>query len=215
MAPVRLSYFGLMAKGFAPALALEIHGLEWTGSSLRREDWADLKSSGKFPFGQVPILETEEYGVIAQSTAIMQYVGRVKEGAAGANIAEGIISDQLLGLADDFFAGLSKVQPTIFVKEKAPADQVKAHWAEAVPKMLTYLEAFTKGKDAFTSSGITVGELSLWGVLHQMVLIEPPCLDAFPNTKAFYTRILNLPATQKVLKGESPMGNIPAYFLPN
>eukprot|EP01059_Diplonema_ambulator_P031086 TRINITY_DN55_c0_g1_i9.p1 TRINITY_DN55_c0_g1~~TRINITY_DN55_c0_g1_i9.p1 ORF type:complete len:236 (+),score=92.84 TRINITY_DN55_c0_g1_i9:62-709(+) len=215
MSPVHFTYFGIMAKGFGPALTLESHGVDWKATSLALEGWGPLKESGKCPFGQVPILETEEYGVIAQSTAIMQYVGRVKEGAAGANIAEGIISDQLLGLADDFFAGLSKVQPTIFVKEKAPADQVKAHWAEAVPKMLTYLEAFTKGKDAFTSSGITVGELSLWAVLHQMVLIEPPCLNAFPNTKAFYTRILNLPATQKVIKGESPVGNLPAYFLPN
>eukprot|EP01059_Diplonema_ambulator_P031085 TRINITY_DN55_c0_g1_i8.p1 TRINITY_DN55_c0_g1~~TRINITY_DN55_c0_g1_i8.p1 ORF type:complete len:215 (+),score=87.03 TRINITY_DN55_c0_g1_i8:63-707(+) len=214
MSPVHFTYFGVMAKGLGPALTLEIHGLDWKATTLGMEDWPPVKASGKCPFGQVPILETEEYGVIAQSTAIMQYVGRVKEGAAGANIAEGIINDQLMGLADDFFGGIHKAQPTMMIKDK-PADATKAHWAEAVPKMLTYLEAFTKGKDAFTSSGITVGEISLWAVLHLMVLIEPPCLDAFPNTKAFYTRILNLPATQKVINGESPVGKLVPFFIPN
>ena len=57
-------YFTVMAKGLGPVLALQFSGLEWKGNKDTGFDaskhWGELKKSGKCPFGQLPLLETEE-----------------------------------------------------------------------------------------------------------------------------------------------------------
>eukprot|EP01064_Diplonema_japonicum_P030160 TRINITY_DN504_c1_g1_i6.p1 TRINITY_DN504_c1_g1~~TRINITY_DN504_c1_g1_i6.p1 ORF type:complete len:232 (+),score=90.45 TRINITY_DN504_c1_g1_i6:54-698(+) len=206
------SYFGIMAKGFGPLMCLENHGLEWEGKAYTMDTWPEMKKSGVCPFGQLPILECDA-GVVAQSAAIMQYVGRKVAGAGGACEKEIAVSDMLMGLSEDFWNAYSKVQPTLFVAKKVPLEEVAAFWATTIPEKLAYVESFLKGKDAFTSSGITVGELALWSVFHMMARITPEFLDKTPNTKAFYTRILNLPGTQKLITGKTSFGELPSYFI--
>merc|ERR1719221_2489827 len=74
-----LTYFPVMAKGLAPALCAELSGLPWKGkkdTGFESSKWGDLKASGKSPFGQLPILETEG-AAIGQCTAICNYIGHV------------------------------------------------------------------------------------------------------------------------------------------
>jgi len=53
---MKLYYFGLMARGLQPALALEFSGLEWEGESLNGESFKQFKQTDSCKFGQVPVL---------------------------------------------------------------------------------------------------------------------------------------------------------------
>ncbi|KAJ9455237.1 putative glutathione S-transferase 6 [Diplonema papillatum] len=208
---VKLSYFKLLAKGVAPMFCLEVGEMEWEAVVVDFPEWAAMKATGVCPFGQLPILETPDAGCMSQSGAICQYVGR-KKNLLGANEREKVVSDMLCGLAEDFYNDMSRYQNTVLVKGKPAADTEKM-WATVFPARFACLEKLLGGKDAFSSSGKTVGELSLVAMLHQIVLVKPDALKPTANLNAFYTRVLNLPAIQKVLTGKSPFGEVPAYFV--
>eukprot|EP01064_Diplonema_japonicum_P030156 TRINITY_DN504_c1_g1_i13.p1 TRINITY_DN504_c1_g1~~TRINITY_DN504_c1_g1_i13.p1 ORF type:complete len:186 (+),score=59.47 TRINITY_DN504_c1_g1_i13:68-559(+) len=142
MSPAILTYFGVMNKGFGPLMCLENHGMEWEGKSLTEETWEEVRKSGVCPFGQIPILECGEGVVVAQSAAIMQYVGRKVAGAGGACEKEASVSDMLIGLSEDFWNLLSKTQPTILVPKKVSLEENAAFWATTIPEKLAYVEFF-------------------------------------------------------------------------
>merc|ERR1712146_518083 len=100
-----------------------------------------------------------------------------------------------------------------FVKEKE-ADNKKL-WDELAPAEMKKLEALlgkTEGP-SFTSK-TTVGELYLFAMLHQMVLVAPKCLNDTPGVAKFYESTKALPGVQKVLEGASPFGELAQYFTP-
>ena len=67
--------------------------------------------------------------------------------------------------------------------------------------------------DAFTASGTTAGEMYLWGMLHQIAILDRSTFAATPGVDAFHRKIRDLPLTRDVLEGRSPMGEMEAYFL--
>jgi len=109
-----LTYFPLVAKGLAPALCAEFSGMKWQGNDdtgFSGAEWGDLKSSGKPPFGQLPILETPKGLVIGQATAICNYIGHVA-GTAGKDAGEFAMSQMLLAEGEDLYVLMQKYQPT-------------------------------------------------------------------------------------------------------
>lgn len=100
--PLELRYFTVLAKGLGPALVLEYSGLEWLGSKglgFTRDMWPALKPG--CPFGQLPLLVTADGTQIAQTTAIMNYVGRLA-GTEG-DLNEFALSQMLMAEAEDIY----------------------------------------------------------------------------------------------------------------
>lgn len=58
-----------------------------------------------------------------------------------------------------------------------------------------------------------MGELFLWGMVHQIVLCKSDVFAAAPNLQRWYDRILSHPKTAHVLDGTSPMGVMEQYFV--
>eukprot|EP01061_Rhynchopus_euleeides_P000278 TRINITY_DN1018_c0_g1_i1.p1 TRINITY_DN1018_c0_g1~~TRINITY_DN1018_c0_g1_i1.p1 ORF type:complete len:215 (+),score=110.64 TRINITY_DN1018_c0_g1_i1:57-701(+) len=210
--PAKFSYFPVMAKGLAPLLALEEHQVAYDGNKVGVEAWPAMKATGVCPFGQLPILETEDVGVIAQSQAIVQYVARSKN-ADGKDIKERVRNEMVIGLSEDFYTATQKHSPTPFVQEPCPKEETVKFWAETVPARLAHAEKFIDGKDRFTEAGNSTGELHFFATLHQMKLVQGDFLDKTPNVLAFYNRVHALPSVQKVLKGETSFGELIQYFL--
>merc|ERR1712232_1162672 len=69
--------------------------------------------------------------------------------------------------------------------------------------------------DGFTSSKTTIGELYLFAMLHQLVLVSKDFLDATPALHKFYSETSALPGVAKVLAGQSAMGGMEQYFIPS
>lgn len=72
----RLAY---NSQGEAIRLACAIGNLPLQDIRISREQFATLKATGKLAYGQIPVLEiTEDHkkSIIAQSGAIMRYIGK-------------------------------------------------------------------------------------------------------------------------------------------
>ncbi len=70
-----LTYFNFSAsRGDECRIALHVAGVDFTDNRLDRAAWAELKP--KTPFGTLPLLEIPGKPPLAQSNAILSYVGR-------------------------------------------------------------------------------------------------------------------------------------------
>merc|ERR1712166_683220 len=216
-----LTYFPVMAKGLQLALIAEHSGLQWDGLTAGKgegpDDWPGLKP--KTPFGQMPFLETLEDGTIGQSTAIANYMGH-KANIQGKTSAEFGRSQMCMAEAEDLYnmMGAMNFQRWKPAEAKCSSEDVETYWLQAVPAHLGNLESLCDQLDdtpGFTSTGHTTGEIYLWGMLHQMCLMRPSCIEAFPRLVAWYAAMLAEDPTQKVLNGTSAIGSLGQYFVNN
>lgn len=75
MAKYRLTYFDFSgSRGEECRLALFVAGVDFDDRRIKHEQWASLKSTA--PYGALPMLEREGKPALAQSNAILTYVGR-------------------------------------------------------------------------------------------------------------------------------------------
>ena len=211
---MRFSYFPLTARGLSTLLTMEEYNVKYTANKVQMANWPEMKASGVCPFGQLPLLETEDAGAVTQSLAVLKYLGR-RENAVGTNVVEQTRNDMIMGLADDMFSDLMKANPSLKVPVR-PDEDMATLWQVTLPARLTPLEKFLgAGNDRFTESGRSVGEMHLFSVMHQMKTVSPTCLDATPALSAFYERVLALPSVQTVLDGKSAFGEVAPFFVSN
>ena len=110
---------------------------------------------------------------------------------------------------EDLYNLLQKHQPTMFVKQK---DDTPKLWAELVPAHLSRLEQLLGDNEAFTSTNFSAGELYLWGMLYQMELVQSEVLKSTPKLGEWYASLKKDQRVQKVINGESGMGQMQQYF---
>jgi len=231
-----LTYFPLYAKGLAPTLVAEHSGLPYKGNrdtGFTMEQWGALKNKNKAPFGQLPILDTGSF-VVGQTTAICNYIGRAA-GTDGADVNDYTMSQMLMAEGEDLYNLMQKYQPTIFVKEKE--EDNRKFWTEVVPGHMKKLEALMPrsggGKAAgcfvailpcvplrggatgagFTSTSTSPGELLLFSILYQMNLVNSGFMRRTPRLESWFQNVQAMPATARVLAGESAMGKLQPYFI--
>lgn len=76
MPTYKLTYFDFAgSRGEECRLALHLSGASWVDERLDGAGWAARRAST--PFGALPVLEVEGKGALAQSNAILAYLGRV------------------------------------------------------------------------------------------------------------------------------------------
>jgi prostaglandin-H2 D-isomerase / glutathione transferase len=75
MTKPKLTYFDMPAsRGEECRLALHLSGVEFEDVRVKRPDWPAVKA--QTPFGSVPTFELPGHPVLAQSNAILVYIGR-------------------------------------------------------------------------------------------------------------------------------------------
>ena len=208
--PMHFTYFDVMAKGLGPMICLSVAEVPHRGDFCGPKDsggvnWKTLKHTT--PFGQLPLLQDGDL-VVAQTTAICNYIGH-KCNMLGANSDHDFaISSMLLAETEDIYSSSQQKCPTIYVKLDDPKKQGLEgyqRWAtEEIPSHLDRLEQLLKAEDTlgFTESGKTVGELYFFAMLHQLVLVLPDVLATRPSLNTFYRATLARPRVKKVLDGE-------------
>lgn len=217
-APLELRYFPVMAKGLGCAIVCEYSGLPWMGSKelgfLARggppgKNFADIKAS--LPFGQLPLLTTAEGEMVAQTTAIINFVGKTA-GIEGDG-RDYAVSQMLIAEAEDLYALTNKCVPTIVAPLnqgiKGDKAQYDTFWNEKLPPHLAYLEKLCAAGAGFHE---TPGSLYLFSILHQLALVKPGLLKGGKLGK-WYAATLADRRTVKVLAGESSIGELKQYFI--
>lgn len=75
MPPYKLTYFDTsVSRGEECRLALHVAGVDFVDERIPNSAWGERKENT--PFGSLPVLEVEGKGAIAQSNAILCFVGR-------------------------------------------------------------------------------------------------------------------------------------------
>jgi len=75
MAKPTLTYFAnSSSRGEECRIALHVAGIDFVDNRIQFPTWSDLKPST--PFGSLPLLEIEGKPVLAQSNAILSFIGR-------------------------------------------------------------------------------------------------------------------------------------------
>ncbi len=98
---------GLAMQGEAIRLAAHYGLLPLEDVRITDEDFHHLKADGLLPFGQVPILEIENGPTIAQSAAILRYIGRYAGLYPTEDFAQAAVIDSLLDEEIDLFTGIA------------------------------------------------------------------------------------------------------------
>jgi glutathione S-transferase len=120
MTKPRLIYFDApVSRGEECRLALHLAGVEFEDVRVKREDWPALKSN--MPFGTVPVLDMPGHPPLAQSNAILVFVGR-QHGLHPQDVFEAARHEAMMCHVEDLRA---VVGPTIRITDEAEKKKVR------------------------------------------------------------------------------------------
>jgi len=114
MTKPKLTYFDApSSRGEECRLALHVAGVDFEDVRLKRADWPALKAT--MPFGAVPVLEWPGRPKLAQTNAILVFVGR-EYGLHPADNFEAARHEAMMGYVEDLRA---TVGPTVRIADEA------------------------------------------------------------------------------------------------
>ena len=71
---MKLYYFDMYGRAEAMRMALHRYGVQFEDVRMTREQFGEMKASGKLEYGQVPALELDDGTMLCQSAAIWRYI---------------------------------------------------------------------------------------------------------------------------------------------
>ncbi|KAF4692606.1 glutathione Stransferase [Perkinsus olseni] len=191
MAALKLYYF---EAGPADPIRFifAISGIKFIDERIQKADWPELKASGKFPLGQVPVLEFEDGTQVTQNHAIMRYVAAVSPDgtpplvfcdsrfgyefgyvrcSAQLNPSTGLYPvdlkrrlrvDEMMDIAKD-------IQTSIISVMKSPEGEQKVAaqdnlYQKVLPFFFSKIEERMGDHEYTTGDSLTIADLALYGV---------------------------------------------------
>ena len=179
-------------------LALFIGGIEFEDLRPSREELAEMRTNGVFPFGQFPVLQVDGK-TIAQTGAIARFCGKLSGLYPKENDFNAAKVDEVIDLATDITV---RIRPALKEKDHEKSTEMRRELVEIVlPHWLGFMETLLKknGKTGyFVNDSLTVADLAAWrlcGWISGRVIdgIPQTILDAFPLLNEHHTNISNLP----------------------
>ena len=143
---MKVLYFNVYGRAEALRMMLTHSKTEFEDVRMSREEFTELKASGKLEFGQVPALELEDGQILTQSGAIARYVG-AKYGYYPADHLKAYECDSMCDALDDLFAKM--IQMFYGPNEEAKAAAGKAFAEDHLPLFLERLDKRLAGKKYF------------------------------------------------------------------
>lgn len=193
---LKLTYFDFNGGRGEPArLALAIGGIPFVDERLPGPQWPERK--GQTPYGSLPTLEVDGE-VIAQSNAILHYVGRL----AGLYPADALDAAR----CDEILAACEALNQTISGTFGLSGDALRTHREQLVDGAIRrHLETFARRLRAngwFAEHGLTVADLRVaelvrWFGTGRLDHVPTDVVARFaPALLEHRARIVALPAVQ-------------------
>jgi glutathione S-transferase len=170
-----LTYFDApMSRGEECRLALHIGGVEFEDRRIARDTWPALKP--KTPFGSLPLLELPGRPVLAQSNAILTYIGR-RYGVLPKDELEAARHLAVMSYVEELRAQIS---PTLHMTDEAEKKRARENLASAViPAWGANLEKQIGEGPFFGGAAISVADLKIHMVVRWL---NGGALDHVPTT---------------------------------
>jgi len=170
-----LTYFNGRGRAENIRLVLVEAGIEFVDN--RVESHAELKASGKLPFGQLPVLEYNGT-LFSQSIAICRFLAR-ENGMYGTTSEECLRIDMIID-------GVGDLEGTRYA---AKTDEQKAEWAKtALPNWLGHFEKLLEhSKTGFFVGGkFSLADLVFFNICGNL---PQGSFNQLPHVKAHYEAI--------------------------
>ena len=194
-AAIQLHYFPGRGRAESTRWMLAANGLDFTqiliDSAVKFEA---LRSTGKLPFGQLPLLEIDDQ-CLTQSSAMVRYLAR-RGGLYGSSEQDAVWCDMIFGVVADFAEVALKCafQPT----EEAAIASLEAALAKFGPHFERRLAA--NGDEFIAAQKLTFADIVLAEPLTANLEWAPKILDDWPRLKGLQQRITALPGIKHYLQ---------------
>jgi glutathione S-transferase len=190
MSKPKLTYFDSPAsRGEECRLALHCSGVEFDDERIKRGDWAALKPTT--PFGSLPLLTLPGHPVLAQSNAILVYIGR-RWGLHPKDDFEAARHEEMLCHAEDLRHAIS---PTLRLSDEAEKKKAREALAAGyIPTWGANAEKHIEGGPFFAGSKLHVVDIKIYVAVHWLrsgVLDHIPAtvLAGFPKLNAIHDAV--------------------------
>lgn len=182
----KLTYFDISgSRGEECRLALHLAGLEFEDERLRANQWADRRANT--PFGSVPVLHVEGKGDLAQSNAILCYIGR-SHGLHPTDPWEAARHEMILGAVEDL---RERVGATMLIKDPDQKRRAREELAAGpIPSWAAAIERQLGDGPFIAGERVHVADLKLYVL---MSWFAKGVLDHIPvDVFAAYPRLVRL-----------------------
>jgi glutathione S-transferase len=191
MAKPKLTYFDApVSRGEECRLALHLAGVDFDDQRINRADWTALKPTT--PYGSLPLLEIPGRPVLAQSNAILVYVGR-EHGLHPRDNFEAARHESMMHHVEDLRVTIS---PTMRMSDEEEKRKARVKLAEtSIPAWATHAEGQVRSDGPFFGgAAIHVVDLKLYVVVHWLrggVLDHIPAtvLDPYPKLNRIHDAV--------------------------
>ena len=186
----KLSYFDFPGgRGEDCRIALHIAGVEFDDNRIPPPEWPKLKAST--PFGKLPVLEIEGKGELAESNAILRFIGSNHD-LHPSDAWQAARHEAVMEACEDLRHAFG---PTLRIKDeaekKAAREKVVADtlptWAKSISRQI--------GDGPFLGGEkINVADIKLWSVVRWLTggkldHVPTACLDAYPAIKQHFNAV--------------------------
>ncbi|HVW29127.1 MAG TPA: glutathione S-transferase [Polyangiaceae bacterium] len=161
MTKPKLTYFDApVSRGEECRLALHLAGVDFHDNRLKREDWPALKP--KTPFGSLPLLEIPGKPVLAQSNAILVFVGR-KHGLHPKDDFDAAYHESVMHSVEDLRAA---VGPSLRIEDPAEKKKVRERLAATtIPEWGARAERLIEKGPFFAGEKLHVVDIKLYSIV--------------------------------------------------
>jgi glutathione S-transferase len=156
-----LTYFDFHGgRGEDCRLALHLAGADWADDRVKGAEWRARKA--ETPFGAMPVLTVEGKGTLAQSNAILVFLGRTF-GMHPSDPFEAARHEMILAAVEDLRA---KVTPTLMIKDPAEKKAAREALAQTtIPEWGAQVEKCLGDGPFLAGDTISVTDLKLFAVI--------------------------------------------------
>lgn len=202
---MKLIYFSSPGRAGPIRLALHIGAVEYEFVGLSREEFNAMKSAGRFPFGKVPVVETADGRTLAESRAILRWVGK-KVGLYPEDSWEAAKVEELLSMECE---SVDKILQLIF--EPASDEEVKkSREQQMADTFRTFLQQLTSllnqtGSGFLCTQELSIADLQILPVLNWLGYTSggsphpdlPKIFEEEVEVKALCDRLMKMPEIEE------------------
>jgi glutathione S-transferase len=194
----RLYYFDApVSRGEECRIALHLAGVDFEDVRVKREDWPALKTT--VPFGALPVLELPERPRLAQSNAILVYVGR-RWGLHPKDDFEAARHEGILAAVEDLRVLIGATNRVAEPAEKKKARETFAQ--TALPGWAANVEAQIVGPGPFFGGAVIhVADVKLFNMARQLLAgtldhVPPSVIAGYPKIMRLHDAVKDHPGVK-------------------
>ena len=199
---LRLVYFPVRARAECARMIMAYGDIPYSDedcASFFGMSFADAKSCGKLPFGQLPVLQIDEKDpLIAQSGSINRYLASLvaKPGFLPDDKAALAYCDMIHETAQD----IARINPIVnkFRGEQFEAEK-QEYFTNTLPPKLEALALQLASKTFFCGDSVTYADFAVYHQFDLCRLIQPGIFEKYENIRQWMARVEKLPGVSNYL----------------